>query len=168
MVLVLPLWPISKYPCNITEYKDRKKQVKLVLVSWYKPAPANYYFIIISGFSKLIFCLTACLLLKCRNVLCGTSLWKAALVEMLSHFYFHTLSWVGNKREWLYIASAYFLGIVLQVRELVLSCVSYVTWIETWWCKEACLVQFCPMKVQWFTYVSAHNRSDPESLANLG
>lgn len=71
---VLSPWPILKYPCDITGYNERKEQVKLVLVSWYEPVLANHYFIIISGFSKLIFYLTACLLIKCANVFFGPSL----------------------------------------------------------------------------------------------
>lgn len=48
-----PHWPISKYPCDITEGRDGKGQAELALMSWYEPTPANYCFII-PEFSKFI------------------------------------------------------------------------------------------------------------------
>lgn len=52
-VSILPPWPISKYPCDITECRDGKRQADLALMSWYESASANYCFVI-SKCSKLV------------------------------------------------------------------------------------------------------------------
>lgn len=43
VVLISPLWPISRYQHDITEFRVEKRFAQSALTSWSEPAPAHYW-----------------------------------------------------------------------------------------------------------------------------
>lgn len=45
VVLISPLWPISRHQHDITEFRDEKRFTQSALTSWCEPAPAHHWII---------------------------------------------------------------------------------------------------------------------------